>query len=204
MAKEVQEYLQEVVDAIRWIHNAFRIGFGEGKFIFAAVSQDVQTSEYYAVSTIYDSICDLNCKIKYAFEQTLLYSFPETLAEHQPFSMPSEQETIAMYHVENRVFRISILWDLLVQLCNVIYHTGLDVDKIHYNRYFRKYGQGENAIQICKEILAYLSEKDDLSVDSNPLRCDSPVDCRSIPARQGRHMENHHVVYFFMRKYRWR
>lgn len=166
--QEGLEYLSTIVNSIICIPDAFRITYGKDKYVFSAMGQDATTNEYFAVSAIYDTICDIDRKIKYAFEKVLACDFSEKIAEYDPFSEPNEQEFTAMYHVENMVFRISILWDLLAQLCNVIFRTGIAPEDIHYNRYFRNHVYGEKLIPICVDVVNYLDEKDDLSADVNP------------------------------------
>lgn len=168
MSQEGREYLSTIMDSVICIPDAFRISFGADKFVFSVMGEDTTTNEYFAVSAIYDSICYADEKIKYAFKQALACDFSDTIKDYDPFSKPKKQEINAMYHVENMVFRISILWDLLAQLCNVVFQTGLDPEKIHYNRYFRNHAEGENAISFCKEIVTYLEEDEDPAADINP------------------------------------
>ena len=168
MAQEGREYLSAIVNAVICVPDAFRIDIGAGKYIFSASGNDIVTNEYFAISAIYESICDIDSKIKFAFEKALVCDFPETLKDYNPLSKPTEQENTAMYHVENMVFRTSILWDLLAQLCNILFRTGIEPEKIYYNRYFRNHADGNNAIPICKEISEYLDEEDDPSADINP------------------------------------
>ena len=168
MAKEGKNYLRGLVESIVCTPNIFRISMEDGKYIFSISSNDQQTNDWYAVSAIYDSICEVDKQIKYAFGQAISFNIPETLEGYNPFSKFSEEENIALYHTENIVYRVSILWDLLAQLCNVLYHTNLRVEQINYNRYFEKYSKGKNAIEIVKEIKSYLNEADDFEVDTNP------------------------------------
>lgn len=167
MAQEGREYLSAIVNSVKCVPDAFRIDIGAGKYIFSA-SGNAATDQYFAISAVYDSICDIDAKIKYAFEQALACNFPETIKDYSPLSTPTKQEFIAMYHVENIVYRTSMLWDLLAQLCNILFQTGIHPESIHYNRYFRNYAKGDNAIPICKEIVEYLDEEDDPSADVNP------------------------------------
>ena len=169
MAKEGKKYLQGLVESIVCTPNIFRISMEDGKFIFSISSNDQQTNDWYAVSAIYDSICEVDKQIKYAFGQAISFNIPETLEGYNPFSKFSKEEDIALYHTENIVYRVSILWDLLAQLCNVLYHTNLRVEQINYNRYFEKYSKGKNAIKIVKEIKSYLNETDDFEVDTRNL-----------------------------------
>jgi hypothetical protein len=62
---------------------------------------------------------------------------------------------------------VSILWDLLAQLCNVIFHTGVEINKIYYYRYFNKQVKN-NSFELAKEIKEYLDEKEDINSHANP------------------------------------
>ena len=168
MSRQGKEYLQELVNAVICIPDAFHIKCEEGKFLFSISTDDQETTDYFAVSAIYDSICAVDEHIKYAFSQAISYDLPETPKEYNPFSKPSSDERIALYHTENIVFRVSVLWDLLAQLCNVIYHTGLEPTVIHYNRYFANHVSGEKSFAIAEEINNYLKETDDFDADVNP------------------------------------
>lgn len=168
MAQEERTYLSTIVNSVICVPNAFRIGIGSGKYLFSASGNDQTTNEYFAVSAIYDTICEVDSKIKYAFEQALKCEFPETIQDYNPLAEPTEQECIAMYHVENIVFRISTLWDLLAQLCNVLYRTHIPPKEVHYNWFFPNHAKGKNVIPICTEIVEYLEEEDDPSADTNP------------------------------------
>lgn len=168
MPKEGKVYLQELVNAIICKPDAFRIQFDHGKFIFGICSINQQDNDYYAVSAIYDTIVDIDSKIKHAFSQAVMCDLPQTLEEYSPFSRPGKEELVAIYHVENMVYRVSILWDLLAQLCNVIFHTGIEVKKINYNRYFNQFSSGNIVIEIAQEVKIYLSEKENTKADVNP------------------------------------
>lgn len=168
MGQSGKEYLANLVNAIKCTPHAFRIHVEDGKYLFSISTSDQKTSDWYAVSAIYDSICEVDKRIKYAFEQAILHDLPETLDEYKPFSQLTEDEDNALYHVENIVFRVSILWDLLAQLCNTIYHTGLQVEKVYHNKYFDKYSKGDNAIEIIQEIKSYIDETENFELDISP------------------------------------
>lgn len=168
MAEEGKKYLMSLVNALVYIPNAFRISVEGGKYIFSISTKDEKISDWYAVSAIYDSICETDKRIKFAFEQAVSFDLPETLENYNSFSTLTKNEYTTLYHVENMVFRVSILWDLLAQLCNVIYHTNLDVERIYYNKYFDKYSKGENTIKFVQEIKTYIDEAENSEADINP------------------------------------
>ncbi|MEA4832075.1 MAG: Cthe_2314 family HEPN domain-containing protein [Oscillospiraceae bacterium] len=157
-------YLEKLIESIIYTPNAFKINLGNGKSILSIVSNDKGINEYFAISAIYDTIIDIDRIIKYAFAETTKYNLPETLDEYNPLSKPSEMDIIALYHIENIVFRISVLWDLLAQICNIIFHTDQKPEKIYYNKYFRYY---ENSFNIAKDIISYFDEEDN-NTDKNP------------------------------------
>lgn len=168
MAREGREYLLELANSVVYIRDAFHISFGKGAFVFAAISKDVETRQYFDVSAIYDSLCDIDSKIKCALNMALSCNISESLQDYHPLSQVKNEQFLAMYHTENIVFRVSTLWDLLAQLCNVIYQTGLEPNKIHYWNFFKNHAKGNSIIPICKEIMDYLEEKEDISADVNP------------------------------------
>lgn len=168
MAKDGKEYLIELVNAIICMPNVFRISVEGGKFLLSISTKDQMTSDWYAVSAIYDSICENDKRIKFAFEQAISFNLPETMEGYKPFSKLTEEEDIALYHVENIVFRVSILWDLLAQLCNVIYQTNVEVERVYYKKYFDKYSKGESSIKIVQEIKSYIDETENSESDINP------------------------------------
>ena len=60
MSRQGKEYLQELVDAVVCIPGAFRIKCGNGKYLFAVTTSDQETTDYFAVSAIYETICSVD------------------------------------------------------------------------------------------------------------------------------------------------
>ena len=168
MSSYGKDYLKEIVKSIICVPNAFHIHIENGKYIFSMSSKDIHATDYYSMSALYDAIVDLDKKIKFSFFEAVKYDLPETLTEYEPFSKLSEEEFVAQYHIENMVFRVTALWDILAQVCNVKYHTGLEHNKVYYNRYFTNFSSGDKAIDIVKEIKTYIDEKDNFEGDQNP------------------------------------
>lgn len=168
MSREGKEYLTELIESVICIPDVFRIKCGNGKYLFSVNSTDQDTMNYFAVSAFYDTVCSVDASIKFAFGEAISVDLPVSLKDYDPFFKPTEDEKIALYHTENIVFRVSILWDLLAQLCNVIYNTGIKSEEIHYKRYFSNHSKGNQSFEIAKEINDYLNEKEDTDVDTNP------------------------------------
>ena len=143
MAREGKAYLTELVESVICVPDAFRIRCGNDNFIFSIQSKNQETNDYFAISAIYDTICTIDSAIKFAFAEAIAIDLPESLDTYNPFSQIGEDERIAIYHVENIVFRVSILWDMLAQLCNIIYQTKVDLKKLHCGRYFDAFSKGD-------------------------------------------------------------
>ena len=78
--------------------------------------------------------------IRLSFDYAAGCNPTENLLEHIQHNMigkPPTNELIAIYYIENMIFRIETLWDLLAQLCNEFWQTGKKVTEIYFERYFR-------------------------------------------------------------------
>ena len=168
MAQQGKEYLQELIKAVICKPNVFRIKIDNSdKYIFSISTSDNMTTQWYAMSALYDSICAVDRQIKYAFNQVIKYELPTSLELYDPFRELTDEEQAALYHTENIVYRISILWDLLAQICNVVFETGHAANRVFYNKYFDKYSNGDNTIDFIKKIKVYIDEEEN-DDDVNP------------------------------------
>ncbi|MCG7332287.1 Cthe_2314 family HEPN domain-containing protein [Salinicoccus roseus] len=163
------QILKKQVEGISYNENIFYIPFGEGKYIFGYISPKNKTNlDMFAIKTIYDSIIDLDNKIKFSFNHILDYNPSENLSDHKPFSKPDEKEAEAIYYVENIVFRTSILWDMLAQLCNIYWKTNIPIDSIYYKTFFNNASQGKKAKELAKDVTEYLNEEDKVKGELDP------------------------------------
>lgn len=158
--------LKKQVEDISYNEDVFHTPFGEDKYIFGYISPENETElDIFAIKTIYDSIIDLDNKIKFSFNHIVDYNPSENISDHNPFSKPDESEYEAIYYVENIVFRTSILWDMLAQLCNIYWHTNIPIDEINYKTFFNNASQGKKARKFAKEVMSYLNENDIVKSD---------------------------------------
>lgn len=172
MAKEGKAYLKDLVTSIEYPSDAFTLKLANGKRIFSISTKNPEISDYFAISAIYDSICEIDQEIKFAFSRAISLNIPHPLMDHKPFSKPSSEEALALYHTKNIVFRVSVLWDMLAQLCNVIFHTENKknkerTEKIYYAQYFNNHAQGKKALVFAKEVNDYLRQEEG-NADINP------------------------------------
>lgn len=127
MIGESLQWLEQQVSAVSFDEKKFRISLGNGKYIFGAVlanSSVKNKPDYFAISSIYDTIIDLNEKIKYSFYMAISCEPSESLEDHVWFGKPQDNEITAIYYIENMVFRTAIMWDMLAQLYNELWLIG--------------------------------------------------------------------------------
>lgn len=108
------DWLKGHIDNIVFDEALFRVNYGENKYIFGALYPiEEDEVDIFAISSIYDTIIDLNTKIKYSFNAVVKCNPSENLMEHKMFEKPSKNEMKALYYIENMIFRTSTLWDML-------------------------------------------------------------------------------------------
>ena len=87
-----------------WAHGLKKAGYATNPRYGNILVSLIEKYELYRFDQEYAKSIDVDSKIKYAFEQALNCKFPETIKDYNPLAKPTEQESIAMYHVENIVF----------------------------------------------------------------------------------------------------
>lgn len=168
-SKEVK-YLQDKINDISYNENRFKIMMGNEKFLFGIVSapdNPAPFSELMQYKTIYDTLRDLDYKIKFSFEKAIYYSYTSNVQNNYSIlNIGSEEETMAYYYIENALFRTSSLWDMLGQLYRLYYHIEIGQDKVYYKTIFNplssysiKYKDKAN------EINNYLNQENDTDID---------------------------------------
>lgn len=163
MIKKDKKYLKTLINSVIYIPEAFLLPIdgNQNKYIFSAFG-NASLNEYFSISVIYDAIIDLDKKIKLSFFESLKGDMSESLKDWRPFSKLEDKEYVALYHIENMIYRINILWDLLAQLCNIMFNTGLEIDKINHFSYFQQFSREDDIEEILKEIKNYINEIDNL------------------------------------------
>lgn len=159
------DWLKRQVDNITFDETLFRLNYGENKYIFGAMYTIEDEVDIFAISSIYDTIIDLNTKIKYSFDAVVKFNPSENLMEHKIFEKPSENEMKALYYIENMIFRTSTLWDMIAQLCNVFWKKGKDANKLYTESFFHDYSQGKNKKMLAEDIYNYFKEYDKVKGD---------------------------------------
>lgn len=168
-SKEVK-YLQDKIKDISYNENRFKLMMGSEKFLFGIVSAPnnrAPLSELMQYKTIYDTLRDLDNKIKLSFEKAIFYSYSSNVQNN--FSIinnGSEEETMAYYYIENALFRTSSLWDMLAQLYRLYFQIEIAQDKVYYKQIFNPLSPHSNKYKDkANEINDYLNEDNDTNID---------------------------------------
>lgn len=158
-------YLINLYDNINYDSNRFKIHYGNDKFVFGIISQNENdcTSKIMQYRSLYDTLIDLNLKTKISFDEALKFSYSENVFKNFNILSKSEEfETLAYYYIENAIFRISSLWDILAQFYRIHYNLEIDIDKLYYNKLFNPNNNiNEKFKDKTIEIYEYLNEEND-------------------------------------------
>lgn len=140
--KEI-EYLKSKLSEIKYDENRFNIFIkGSNKFILGIMTptnqnKETPLSKFMKFKTLYDTLKDLDLKIKISFEKGIEYSYSKSVRNFFPFNnYQTDEEVLAYYFIENALFRTSSLWDILAQLYCLNYDVQIDITKIYYNKIF--------------------------------------------------------------------
>lgn len=121
---------------------------------------------------LYDTILDLRNKIIFSLDNAIKYAFTDDVQErYNILSQSGHDEWMTYYNIENAMFRIEILWDILVHFYNIKYELGEEIHKVYHSRIFsneenklRKYWDNNPSTEVNK-IINYLNENDDTDID---------------------------------------
>lgn len=164
---EEVEYLTKNLSEISYNPKRFKIFWGGNKYVFGATSTEGKETTLSKVSqykTLYDTIQDLDWKIKKSFIIAINYAYSEEVQENfNLITINSEEEQLAYYYIENALFRTSSLWDMLAQLYCLFYKVNANQNNIYYNKIFNPNSpKSNNFREKAREINCYLNEDDNI------------------------------------------
>jgi len=165
------EWIKSQIDSISYDENMFRIYIDKDKYIFGAIpGKNVNTNkvDYFAISSVYDTIIDLNNKIKYSFYMAAECKPSESLKNHRWFGELQTNESLAIYYIENMVYRTAVLWDMLAQLCNLFWQLNKPINKIYAAQFFNDLSQGKKAMPLAITIHKYFIQEEKIGNDTEP------------------------------------
>ena len=165
--EEMAKELDCIIASLQYPPNVFTVWCRENSIVFAAFLRNTpRAKDFFNYGVIYNTILDLDKKIKFSIQKALELADELVFDKWNPFQSPSNNEYESIYYIENAVFRISTLWDLLAQLFNIHAKLGADLDKIYATQLFHNAQQGKHADPFAKKVYAYMEQEG--NSDSEP------------------------------------
>lgn len=174
--KKEKEYLQNIYKRRLPRTNPFIMHIGDGKEMFVMASADNafgknmdMISQY---RSLYDTVLDLKGKISFSLNEAIEKAYSEEVIENFGFTNNvTIEEWYTYYYVENAIFRIEALWDILAQIYNLKYSLEDNKKHVMHSRVFSKkerlineYWNGSMPSEIS-EIADYINEENDTSIE---------------------------------------
>ena len=168
--EEEKAYFNCKLSQVIYNPNRFKVLIGEDRFLFGVVSAgdyEAPFSRVMQYRTLYDTLIDLDWKIKFSLNKSIRYAFSESLQnDFRIFSEESEEERYAYYYIENALFRTSSMWDLLAQFYRLFYKIEIPKDRVYYKKIFDPSSELSNKFKVkASEINDYLNESDDTNCE---------------------------------------
>lgn len=175
--KNEKEYLLRTSNCILSKENPFVVLWEKDKELFmigspySTISEKLDRMTQYR--TLYDIVIDLSLKIEYSLKNAIENAYSdEALKEFDILHVRTGREWSAYYYIENALFRIESLWDILAQIFNVKYSLESDIKKIYHDHVFSKEKKWEKRYwssgmpDEIEKIVEYLEEEDNTDIDN--------------------------------------
>lgn len=170
-----KEYLLTVSQYMLPNENPFAIRVEEDKELFVISPantdflNDLDTISRY--KTLFDTVSDLTFKISFSLRNAIETAYSsDVLNEFDLLQIGGESEWSTYYYIENALFRIEALWDILAQIYNVKYALEDDIKNVYHSRIFsnkdrwvNKYWKSGMPDEI-KSIMDYFMEDDNTDI----------------------------------------
>lgn len=146
------EYLKKLVNDIKYQKERFDLHLNSEKKLEGGSGLE---TNFFEISSFYKSIIDLDCKIKFSLKEAIKLAYSKEIEDGFLWTSNNEVEEKCYYYIENTIFRVVILWDLLAQIYNMVYSLKKPLDKIQYKKFFEnneKLFNVDNINEYIKEI----------------------------------------------------
>lgn len=165
-------YFKSRLSEVSYNPNRFKLMIGEDKFLFGAIfanDNEAPFGKLMQYKTLYDTLKDLNWKIKLSFDKAIKYAYSEPVQnDFSLFKTESDQERWAFYYIENALFRTSSLWDMLAQLYRLFYNIDISKERVYYKKIFDPSLDYSNNFKAkATEIFNYISQDNDIDCEGD-------------------------------------
>ena len=164
------KYFNSKLSQVTYNPNRFILLIGKSKYLFGTISaggNETPFSRLMQYKTLYDTLMDLDWKIKLSFEKAIEYAYSKPAQNnYDVFMDKTEEEQQTFYYIENALFRTSSLWDLLAQFYRLFYRIDIQKQRVHYNKLFNPNSSFSNKFKTkATEINAYFKEANDTNCE---------------------------------------
>lgn len=163
---EAKTHILNIAASIKYDENAFTVWYGNEKVLLGGIFHDSpEAQKFFSFATIYHSIVDIDSKIKYSIERAVSFADEIEFSTWKPIDPPSSNEAKSLYYVENAVFRVAVLWDLLAQLFNIKENIGKPTTKVYASQLFHDAQQGKHANAFARKVYSYMQQSENTDVE---------------------------------------
>lgn len=152
--------------------------YTRGYIYMPAYGEEDNISRVHTIEGWINKINSMNRKIELSFREAIEWAKKMDFSISSLLKMQKDyEEEMCDYYIENAVFRLITLWDLLAQLSNIYYETGLESSNIGYKKYFigrmgndrtrlkQDMGGDKDFNKFAKTVKAYIREEDDINLE---------------------------------------
>lgn len=165
-----KEYLIDLIYTITFDENRFKVMISNEKYLCGVVTSNIcecnPLSKIAQYRTIYSTVFDLSIKIRWSLLEAISFAYSDSVIKQWGNLEPSgDEEDFAYYFIENAVYRIISLWDMLAQFYRIHYSVKVEKTKLYYKSFFEQKGKTNDEILTSealnlKEIRCYINQTD--------------------------------------------
>ena len=162
-----QDTFQEKLNAFQFDEDKFKVLTEDGRIAMVMTPKNVKhpAGEMTTFRSIYETVLDLDWKIRISLQIASEHILKNS-TQYKPFGEIDEHTKIAIYYLENALFRLTSLWDMLAQGYRILYdvkknlkNNVIDIDHVKYKAFFDPKKTPHNNFESdAEEIYLYISD----------------------------------------------
>lgn len=137
---------QNKLDSIQYSENRFKLWMEDGRTVMVLSPSRVNDPKgtISMMRSVYKSVLELDWKIKVSLSIAAVHILKDD--ENVNYCLPTDySRKVATYYIENALFRLTSLWDMLAQGYRVLYDVKknlkgkkIDIDHVKYKNFLIK------------------------------------------------------------------
>lgn len=161
-----QDTFREKLNAVQFDENKFKVLTEDGRIAMVMTPKNVKhpAGEMTTFRSIYETVLDLDWKIRISLQIASEHILKNS-SQYKPFGKIDEPTKMAIYYLENALFRLTSFWDMLAQGYRILYDVKknlenyvIDIDHVNYKAFFDSKKTPHNNFESdANEIYQYIS-----------------------------------------------